>query len=129
MVELQGASGQGLVLGGGGVAGIAWMTGLLLGLSERGVDLRATSDTLIGTSAGSTVAAQIAGGTPLDDLFQWQVDPTRQVAELAPKPHLLELAANTFPVLFKLSDPVERTRRIGDLAVKRRPCPSRFVAK
>lgn len=104
-----------MVLGGGGVAGIAWMTGLLLGLSEEGVNLRAACDTLIGTSAGSTVAAQIAGDTPLDDLFQRQVDPARQVAELTPKPHLLELVGNALPVLFKLVDPIERTRQIGDL--------------
>lgn len=107
-----------LVLGGGGVAGIAWMTGLLLGLSEQGVDLRDACDRLIGTSAGSTVAAQIAGATPLDDLFERQVDPARQVAELQPKPHLLELLKNALPVLLALADPAERTRRIGDLAAK-----------
>lgn len=116
MNEAGASGGQALVLGGGGVAGIAWMTGLLLGLNDDGVDLRGTSDLLIGTSAGSTVAAQIAGDTPLDDLFQRQVDPAMQVAELAPKPHLLELAANALPILFKLLDPIERTRRIGDLA-------------
>ena len=42
-----------LVLGGGGVAGIAWMTGSLLGLSEGGADLRDIAYLLIGTSAGS----------------------------------------------------------------------------
>ncbi|MCU1401649.1 MAG: hypothetical protein JWN62_4758, partial [Acidimicrobiales bacterium] len=29
-----------LVLGGGGVAGIAWETGVLVGLADEGVDLR-----------------------------------------------------------------------------------------
>ena len=105
-----------LVLGGGGVAGIAWMTGLLRGLEDEGVSLRYAADVLVGTSAGSTVAAQIAGDIGLDDLFVRQVDPARQVAELTPKPHLLELAGNALPVLFKLADPMERTRRIGDLA-------------
>lgn len=107
---------QALVLGGGGVAGIAWMTGLLLGLEDEGVRLRDAADVLIGTSAGSTVAAQIAGNTSLNDLFQRQVDPARQVAELTPEPHLLELAGNALPVLFKLADAVARTQRIGDLA-------------
>ncbi|WP_242154237.1 patatin-like phospholipase family protein [Sphingomonas sp. BAUL-RG-20F-R05-02] len=105
------------MLGGGGVAGIAWMTGVLLGLEDEGVHLR-DADVLIGTSAGSTVAAQIAGETGLSDLFQRQIDPARQVAELMPKPHLLELAGNALSVLFKLSDPAERTRRIGDLAAQ-----------
>ena len=110
-------SGRALVLGGGGVAGIAWMTGVLLGLEDEGVHLR-EADVLIGTSAGSTVAAQIAGDTGIEDLFQRQIDPAQQVAELTPKPHLLELAGNALPVLFKLGDPVERTRRIGDLAAE-----------
>lgn len=110
-------SGRALVLGGGGVAGIAWMTGVLLGLEDEGMRLR-EADVLIGTSAGSTVAAQIAGDTGLEDLFQRQINPARQVVELTPKPHLLELTGNALPVLFKLGDPVERTRRIGDLAAK-----------
>ena len=47
-----------LVMGGGGIAGIAWHTGILLGLSESGAD-PSGADLLIGTSAGATVAAQI----------------------------------------------------------------------
>ncbi|MFI5491548.1 patatin-like phospholipase family protein [Actinoplanes sp. NPDC051859] len=54
-----------LVLGGGGVTGVAWEIGLLHGLAERGLDLTAT-DLVIGTSAGSVVAAQITDGVPLD---------------------------------------------------------------
>jgi NTE family protein len=56
-----------LVLGGGGVAGIAWTTGLLFGLSEQGVDLR-TAELTIGTSAGSAVAAQLGSGLSLKHL-------------------------------------------------------------
>ena len=57
-----------LVLGGGGVAGIAWMTGLLAGLADAGDDLTG-ADVLIGTSAGVTVAAQVGSGLALDELF------------------------------------------------------------
>lgn len=113
-IELNG--GKAVVLGGGGVAGIAWMTGLLLGLQDEGVELGHKADVLIGTSAGSTVAAQIASNNDLADLFERQTLPERQVAELVPKPHLLELISNAFPALFKLTDPVERTRRVGELA-------------
>lgn len=60
-----------LVLGGGGVTGIAWETGLLFGLEQAGVQLR-TADRLVGTSAGSTVAAQLAAGTSLERLFDAQ---------------------------------------------------------
>jgi NTE family protein len=61
-----------LVLGGGGVTGIAWETGLLHGLAEAGVDLT-EADLLVGTSAGSVVAAQLAGGTPLRELYEGQL--------------------------------------------------------
>jgi NTE family protein len=51
-----------LVLGGGGVLGEAWMTGVLAGLEDAaGVDLRAT-ESFVGTSAGAIVAARLAAG-------------------------------------------------------------------
>ena len=50
-----------LVLGGGGPVGIAWEAGLLAGLAESGVDL-AAADFIVGTSAGSFVGSQVAGG-------------------------------------------------------------------
>jgi hypothetical protein len=61
-----------VVLGGGGVTGVAWEVGLLLGLAEAGVDLGA-ADLLVGTSAGSVVAAQVASGLPLKEMFARQV--------------------------------------------------------
>src|SRR5690349_19001 len=54
-----------LVLGGGGSTGNAWLIGVLAGLSEAGLDVT-TADLTIGTSAGATAAAQIAGATPSD---------------------------------------------------------------
>jgi NTE family protein len=51
-----------LVLGGGGILGEAWMTGVLGGLeAATGMDLR-TCRTFVGTSAGSIVAASLAAG-------------------------------------------------------------------
>ena len=52
-----------LVLGGGGSAGNAWEIGVIAGLFEAGLDVT-EADLIIGTSAGSTVAAQITGATP-----------------------------------------------------------------
>jgi NTE family protein len=50
------------VLGAGGVLGEAWMTGVLAGIEEAsGVDFR-DCETFVGTSAGSIVAATLAGG-------------------------------------------------------------------
>jgi NTE family protein len=64
-----------LVLGGGGVTGAAWEIGILAGLAEAGVDVTG-ADLVIGTSAGSVVAARIATGQPLDYLYDEQVTPT-----------------------------------------------------
>ena len=62
------AGGRALVLGGGGSTGNAWLIGILAGLSDAGLDVTA-ADLTIGTSAGSTAAAQLAGATPTE-LFQ-----------------------------------------------------------
>jgi len=72
---------RGLVLGGGGITGIAWETGLLLGLQDLGVDVT-NADTVVGTSAGSVVGAQITTGITLADLFDYQVS-TPKPAPLA----------------------------------------------
>lgn len=75
-----------LILGGGGVAGIAWQTGVLFGLAEAGVDVTSAewSDTVLGTSAGSTVAAQVTSGAALADLYAKQIDPALQIDEPRP---------------------------------------------
>lgn len=52
-----------LVLGGGGSTGNAWLIGVLAGLFDAGLDVT-TADLTIGTSAGATAAAQVAGATP-----------------------------------------------------------------
>jgi NTE family protein len=57
-----------LVLGGAGATGNAWEIGVIAGLFESGVDVTA-ADLVIGTSAGSTVAAQITSGTLPYELF------------------------------------------------------------
>lgn len=50
-----------LVLGGGGVAGIAWELGVLSALQDAGVDLNA-ADLVVGTSAGSVVGTFVRSG-------------------------------------------------------------------
>jgi NTE family protein len=50
-----------LVLGGGGIVGVAWETGLLAGLMAAGVDVR-DADLVVGTSAGAIVGASVAHG-------------------------------------------------------------------
>ena len=57
-----------LVLGGGGSAGNAWEIGVIAGLFDAGLDVT-EADLIIGTSAGSTVAAQITSSTRPPKLF------------------------------------------------------------
>ncbi|MFB0838678.1 patatin-like phospholipase family protein [Arthrobacter sp. E44] len=59
------ASGRALVLGGGGSTGNAWLIGVLAGLADAGLDVT-NADRVIGTSAGATAAAQIAGAIPAE---------------------------------------------------------------
>jgi NTE family protein len=54
-----------LVLGGGGSTGNAWLIGVIAGLFDAGLDVT-QADLIIGTSAGSTAAAQITSATPTE---------------------------------------------------------------
>ena len=68
------------MLGGGGVVGIAWETGVLAGLRAAGADVT-NADLFVGTSAGSTVGAQVASGRDLDDLLALQLGPSDGLME------------------------------------------------
>src|ERR1700682_1625675 len=57
------------VLGGGGAAGNAWEIGIIAGLAEAGLDMTETADLVIGTSSGSTAAAQVRRGIPPAEMF------------------------------------------------------------
>ncbi|WP_395110782.1 patatin-like phospholipase family protein [Actinomadura sp. SCN-SB] len=64
--------GRALVLGGGGITGIAWEWGVISGLAEAGVDLY-EADLVVGTSAGSLVGAQVASGIDPEARYQAQL--------------------------------------------------------
>ena len=69
-----------VVLGGGGVAGVAWEIGLLAGLVAEGVDLTG-ADAVVGTSAGSVVGAELAAGLDPAQLYTAQLaDPGSEIA-------------------------------------------------
>ncbi len=62
---MRAANERALVLGGGGSTGNAWLIGVMAGLLDAGLDVT-DADLVIGTSAGSTAAAQIAGTPPTE---------------------------------------------------------------
>lgn len=104
-----------LVLGGGGVAGIAWETGILTALAEAGVAV-AGADLVVGTSAGSTVAAQLGSGLPLAELFRRQVEPAAQYPELVPDVDVGHLWT-TIMDLRREVPAEEMPKRLGELAL------------
>jgi NTE family protein len=61
-IRLPAAGKRALVLGGGGSTGNAWEIGVIAGLYEVGLDVT-EADVVIGTSAGSTAAAQLTSTT------------------------------------------------------------------
>ncbi|MDR6508653.1 patatin-like phospholipase family protein [Arthrobacter oryzae] len=63
--RLRAAGERALVLGGGGSTGNAWLIGVVAGLFDAGLDVTA-ADLAVGTSAGSTAAAQLTGATPAE---------------------------------------------------------------
>jgi NTE family protein len=111
-----------LVLGGGGVAGIAWETGILQGIADESpTAARALldSDVLVGTSAGSAVVAQIGSGSRLEDLFARQAHEAS--AEIDPAVGVSGIQAVTDLFLAALSQPdttvAQKRQRIGAVAL------------
>lgn len=72
-----------VVLAGGGLTGIAWEIGVLLGLCEQGLDIVRDADLIIGTSAGSVVGTQLSQGHDLADLYARQQQPDQN--EISPR--------------------------------------------
>jgi NTE family protein len=105
-----------LVLGGGGVTGVAWEIGLIAGLAEVGIDL-AAADIIIGTSAGSIVGADLAAGTDLEALYAGQLAPADGLAPARIGP------ANTARlgwILMTSRDPERARERMGAMALSAR---------
>jgi NTE family protein len=104
-----------VALGGGGVAGIAWETGVLLGLAEAGVDLT-DADLFVGTSAGSVVATQVATGQALPDLYDRQL--ASHTHERTVEFDVEAMIARFVELLADRPHPEELRRRIGDWALQ-----------
>jgi NTE family protein len=114
--------GSALVLGGGGVAGIAWITGVLAGLAEAGHDVTG-ADQVIGTSAGATVAAQLGGGLGLDELFARQIEPALQSRELMVELDMAKFAADIQPYMARVVSPDDMLRQFGRFALDAQTVP------
>jgi len=108
-----------LVLAGGGVAGVAWETGVLLGIQDREPEACAriigAPTSLIGTSAGSATTAQLAGGTPLEVLYDAQL--SEETAEIFVEVDLAEFGAMIATAMGASTSPKDARQRLGAIAI------------
>ncbi|BCO87971.1 hypothetical protein MINTM015_12280 [Mycobacterium paraintracellulare] len=112
-----------LVLAGGGIAGIAWETGVLRGIADESpaaARLLIESDVLVGTSAGSAVAAQLGSGHTLDELFDRQVaESSAEIDSGVDVDTITELFLTALAAPYE--EPLDKTRqqmqRIGAVAL------------
>lgn len=113
-----------LVLGGGGASGNAWVIGVVAGLLDAGMDVT-EADLIIGTSAGSTAAAQITGASPtqlLADILSSAPQQrtgtvgvrSRRVPIRPPADHL----ERTSRIIDAAKDAADMRRRMGALALE-----------
>jgi len=102
-----------LVLGGGGSTGNAWLIGVIAGLFDAGLDVT-TADLTIGTSAGSTAAAQIAGATPTELLAAILVTTAQRRVPIRPVADHLQ---RTSTIIASAEGAADMRRRIGAAAL------------
>jgi NTE family protein len=107
-------AGSALVLGGGGVTGIAWELGMLAGLAEAGLEL-STADLVIGTSAGAAVGAQLTSGVPIEDLYAAQL--ASRGHEIAARFGIRQLARLGWAMVRSRGDARRFRARVGQLAL------------
>jgi NTE family protein len=105
-----------LVLGGGGSAGNAWEIGVIAGLSAAGLAVT-EADLIIGTSAGSTAAAQISGATPAELLAAILAIAPRPAVSGGGRVPVADLLAQTSAIIAAAADPADMRRRMGAAAL------------
>ncbi|QBR93618.1 patatin-like phospholipase family protein [Nocardioides euryhalodurans] len=106
-----------LVLGGGGITGIAWELGILAGLARAGIDL-AGADMVVGTSAGSVVGSQLASGIPIEEMYAEQLTPAD--AEVGGRMSRIATLKLVPPYVLPGSGR-DKLRRVGKVAMRSHP--------
>jgi NTE family protein len=120
--RLRAAGERALVLGGGGSTGNAWLIGVIAGLSDAGLDVT-EADLVIGTSAGSTAAAQITSASPtelLADILaaapQQRTGPVGSHGARVPGP-VVDHMERTSAIIAAAEDAADMRRRMGAAAL------------
>jgi NTE family protein len=113
-----------LVLGGGGSTGNAWLIGVIAGLFDAGLDVT-EADLIIGTSAGSTAAAQITSATPTQLLAailsaapQQRTAPVKPDGGRVPIGPAADHMERTSEIIAAAEDAADMRRRLGAAALE-----------
>jgi NTE family protein len=114
-----------LVLGGGGSAGNAWEIGVIAGLFDAGLDVT-EADLIIGTSAGSTAAAQISSATQPTELLanilaaapQPRTAPVGSDGGRVPNVPVADHLERTSGIIGAAEDAADMRRRMGAAALE-----------
>src|SRR5579859_3259818 len=113
-----------LVLGGGGSAGNAWLIGVIAGLADAGLDVT-EADLIIGTSAGSTAAAQITSAPPAELLAGiLAAMPPQRTGPAGPGGGRVSMGPaadhmdRTSRIIAAAGDPADMRRRLGAAALE-----------
>ena len=122
---LGGISGErALVLGGGGSVGNAWLIGVIAGLFDAGLDVT-SADLIIGTSAGSTAAAQITSASPTELLAgilaarsQQRTGPIGSEGGRVPIGPAADHMERTSGIIAAAEDAADMRRRMGAAALE-----------
>ncbi|MFT4284745.1 MAG: patatin-like phospholipase family protein [Protaetiibacter sp.] len=109
-----------LVLGGGGSTGNAWLIGVVAGLAAGGLDAT-TAELIVGTSAGSTAAAQLTGADAAELYAAALVPPPPQpgspFASAGPAARTVDHLSRTDAIIAAASDASDMRRRMGASAL------------
>ncbi|HZA84674.1 MAG TPA: patatin-like phospholipase family protein, partial [Actinomycetes bacterium] len=121
--RVRAAGERALVLGGGGSTGNAWLIGVIAGLFDAGLDVT-EADLIIGTSAGSTAAAQITSATTtelLADILaaapQQRTGPVGSHGGRVPGP-VADHMERTSAIIAAAEDAADMRRRMGAAALE-----------
>ena len=112
--RVRAAGERALVLGGGGSTGNAWLIGVIAGLFDAGLDVT-EADLIIGTSAGSTAAAQITSATPTELLANILAAARQQRVPIGPAADQME---RTSRIIGAAEDAADMRRRLGAAALE-----------
>jgi NTE family protein len=105
-----------LVLSGGGITGIAWELGVLMGLKDGGVDVT-DAELVVGTSAGSSVGAQITSSLILEELYSFQLKPMEETKERPTEFDVAKFRKMMAAAIMSSPDAQTARARIGEAAL------------